>query len=180
VPGQSRRRRLVLLLLLFSTGAAGAIAYAVVTARDEPAAPVAGGQQTGTGTVAGGATPSPGGTAAPGRPAGSFTISGRVDGLLPGRPATLPLTVTNPNPWPIQVLTLDVGVNAPPGSPCPPGTVAAGRYAFGDGAPVVAAPARGSVVVAVPVELADSATQDQDGCRGTTLPLTLTGTAVRR
>mgnify|MGYP006159843897 CR=1 FL=1 len=29
------------------------------------------------------------------------------------RPATLPLTVTNPNPWPIRVLTIDTLVAAP-------------------------------------------------------------------
>lgn len=174
----SRRRRLAVVLLLFSAGAAGALA--LTASRGEPARPAAGGPRNGTGTVVGGATPTPGGGSAAPQPAGRFSISGSVDGLLPGRPATLPLTVTNPNPWPIQVLTLDAGVTAPPGSTCPVGTLAVGAYDHGDGDPAVTVPARGSVVVDVRVVFADSLTDDQTGCRGATLPLVLSGTAERR
>ena len=174
MPGQPRRR-LVLVLLLLSAGAAGAAGYALAT-RTKSGAPAAGGEPSGTGTVIGG-TPSPGPSGrpeAPGR-AGVFSISGRVDGLVPGRPATLPLTVTNPNPWPIEIRTLDIGVE-PAGNGCPASLLEVGRYAF-TGGQSFAAPARGTVVVPVPVRLADSPAHDQSACA--TFPLTFTGTAER-
>lgn len=182
------RQHLILSLLLFSVGALAAVTYAVA-ASDAPgrqAAPVTGGEQTGTGTVVGGNGPSgpqspspePGGKGNAHGPSGVFYISGTVAGLVPGQPGTLPLTITNPNPWPIQVLTLDTGVNAPAGSPCPPSTLTVGDYTYTDGARF-AAPAKGTVQVSVPIELTDSATQDQTGCAGSSFPLTFTGTAVK-
>ena len=172
------RRRVVVGLLLVGAGAAGAVGYAVSADRSRPARPVAG-PQPGTGTVVGGnpsASPGPRGT--PAGPTGTFSIEGQVAGLLPGRPATLALTVTNPNPWPIQVLTLDTGVTAPPGTTCPAESLRVGRYTF-TGGTRYAAPARGTVVVPVSVELADSPTADQSGCRGEAFPLTFTGTAEK-
>lgn len=127
--------------------------------------------------------PAPGATAEPGDTTtppslGVFHIAGDAPGLVPGRKATLVLRVTNPNPWPIRVLTIDTRVveRSMPG--CPTGllTVAAYRYATGE---PFSAPAFGRVEVPVAIELADSRTQDQSGCAGVTFPLTMTGTAAR-
>lgn len=178
---EQTRQRLIVLLLLFFVGVAGAVTYAVAPS-GEKARPAATGGQTGTGTVVGGnpqsPSPQPGGPGNPQGPNGVFYISGQVTGLMPGAPSTLPLTIENPNPWPIQVLTLDTGVSAPAGSPCPASTLTVGTYTYTNGAKI-SAPARGTVVVDVPVELADSTTQDQTGCRGSSFPLTFTGTAVK-
>lgn len=178
-------QKLMVMLLLFSVGVAGAVTYAATRTASSSARPAAGGEQTGTGTVVGGngaqsPSPQPGGPGkgSPQGPNGVFYISGQVSGLVPGAPSTLPLRIENPNPWPIQVLTLDTGVGAPAGSPCPASTLTVGKYTYTNGARI-SAPARGTVVVDVPVELADSVTQDQSGCPGSSFPLTFTGTAVK-
>lgn len=160
------------LLLLF----AGAATAVTVVSRDERGArPTTDGGSTGTGTVVGGNDPEDG-AGDPAAPSGVFHIAGRVTGLRPGAAATLPITVANPNPYPIEVLTLDTGVVTPADAACPAGSLRIGRYVAGEG-PAVTAPARGTVRVEVPVELTDSATQDQSGCAGATFPLTFTGTA---
>lgn len=181
------RPRLAVLALLFSVGVATAVAVAAGGPSDNRPAQPAAQEPNGTGTVVGArptAQPTPGGgrpTAQPtpgGGPSGVFSISGDVAGLVPGATKTLALTVTNPNPWPIQVLTLDTSVSAPDGSACAT-TISVGRYTYSSGDALVTAPARGSVRVDVPVAYVDSLDVDQTGCAGTTFPLAFTGTAVR-
>lgn len=178
------RARLAALLLPLSVGVAGAIGYAVNNSGDHSANQAGGNQPTGTGTVA--ASPSPGGSGQgqgnkpPGTgPSGVFSISGQVGGLVPGAPKTLALTVDNPNPWPIQVLTLQTGVGTANHSPCPASTLVVGDYAYHNGDPVIRVAARGTTQVSVPVTLADSLTVDQSGCPSATFPLTFTGTATQ-
>jgi hypothetical protein len=161
------------LVLLFSAGVAGAVVIAVGGGDEKPATPAGSGDNSGTGTVIGG-NDDDGETGAP-VAKGVFYISGEVGGLVPGKAASMPVTVTNPNPYPIEVLTLDTGVTTPPGASCPAGSLEVGRYTA-TGTPVTA-PARGTVSVTVPVRLTDSTTQDQSGCAGTAFPLTFTGTA---
>lgn len=165
------RQRVVGSLLLFSAGSAAAAVYTLV-ADSEPVRPAAGGDQSGTGTVLGGTPQAP----SPEEPAGVFTISGRVAGLLPGRVSSLPLRVTNPNDFPIQVLTLDTAVAEPAG--CPTGSLSVARYEHADGTAAVTAPPNGSVEVPVTVRYADSPTADQSGCAGRSFALSFTGTAV--
>jgi len=138
-----------------------------------------------------GSTPTPGTSEGPGQPgtpveipgdpdvpiAGVFFISGSIDGLVPGSARTMSLTVTNPNPWPIHVLTVDTTVAVPTALTCPPGTVEVGDYAFDDGDASITAPANGTARVDVPIEMVDSLTVDQTGCKGTTFALTFDGTA---
>src|SRR4051812_17239615 len=103
------RRRLVSLLLPLSVGVIGAIAYAVNNAAtDHGANPAGTNTNTGTGTVNASPSASPNGNGNGGNgggPKGEFFIAGTVAGLRPGVSGTLTLTITNPNPWPIQVLT---------------------------------------------------------------------------
>lgn len=176
MPSGERRRRRVVVLLLGGCAAAGTVAYAAFSGPGETS-PAAGGS-TGTGTVVGGnrsASPSPAPDGPAGRPVeGTFSISGRVSGLLPGVPTSLPLTITNPNPWPIRVVSVAVLVGTPPSGACPSSTLSVGSFAGS-----VRAPGRGSAVVTVPVRLADSVTQDQTGCPGTAFPLEFTGLAER-
>jgi hypothetical protein len=177
---ETTRQRAAMVLLLFSLGAVGAVTFAI-TNSGRNANPSSGNNPTGTGTVVGGngaPTPQPGGPGNAQGPNGVFYISGEVQGLLPGAANVLPLTITNPNPWPIQVLTLDTGVSTPDGSPCPASALTVGTYTYTNGAQI-SAPARGTVQVDVPVELADSLTEDMSGCPASTFPLTFTGTAVK-
>jgi hypothetical protein len=199
------KQRMAGLLLLFGTGVVAMLAYALISGGDKPVTPAAQNPPAGTGTVIGatpspapsspgtpGSTPAPGTTAGPssepGTPgglpggpdvpvAGVFYIAGRVDGLVPGRAKTMPLTVTNPNPWPIHVLTVNTSVARPSASSCPAGSLEVGDYAFSDGDASITAPANGTARVDVPVEMVDSLTMDQTGCKGTTFALTFAGTA---
>lgn len=177
----NQHRLLVLSLLLF-VGLAGAVGYAVSNSTqggDKTATPAAQNPPSGTGTVVGAKPTDPPGNAGSPGPSGVFSISGTVGGLVPGAASTLHLTVSNPNPWPIQVLTLNTGVGAPNGSPCPASTLQVGDYTWHDGDAVVKAQAKSTVVVDVPVQLVDSLTQNQSGCPASTFPLTYTGTAVK-
>jgi hypothetical protein len=180
------RVRLAGLLLPLSVGVVGAIGYAVNNSNNgndgKPANQAAGDQPSGTGTVA--ASPSPGGNGQGNKPPGTgpsgvFSISGQVSGLVPGAPKTLALTVNNPNPWPIQVLTLQTGVGTANHSPCPASTLVVGDYTYHDGDPIVRVAAKGTAQVSVPITLADSLTVDQSGCPSATFPLTFTGTATQ-
>lgn len=171
------KQRLAGLLLLVGTGTVGTLAYVLISGGGTPATPVAENPPSGTGVVIG-ASPS----AAPRLPVsppvqGVFLISGGVDGLVPGTAKTMPLTVTNPNSYAIQVLTVDTGVAVPTATSCPSGSLAVGDYTFDDGDAVLTAPPGGTVRVDVPVELRDSLTQDQTGCRAATFALTFEGTA---
>lgn len=173
------KQRLAGLLLLFGTGVVGTVAYALISGSDTPVSPAAQNPPSGTGTVIP-AVPTPGAT--PGvtptaAPVGVFFIAGSVDGLVPGAARTLPLTVTNPNPYPIQVLTVDTGVAVPAAASCPAGTIEVGDYSFSDGDTRLTAPANGTVRVEVPVRMVDSLTTDQTGCRGVPFALTFEGTA---
>lgn len=168
------KQRLAGLLLLFGTGVVGTVAFALISGSDNPVSPAAQNPPSGTGTVVP-ATPAPGVT--PTAPAGVFFIAGSVDGLVPGAARTLPLTVTNPNPYPIQVLTVDTGVAVPASASCPAGTIEVGDYAYADGDAALTAPANGTVRVEVPVRMVDSLTADQSGCRGVPFALTFQGTA---
>ncbi|HEV2891895.1 MAG TPA: hypothetical protein VGX28_16095 [Frankiaceae bacterium] len=175
----SAKQRLAGLLLLAGTGVVGTLAYALIAGGDSPATPAGQTPPSGTGTVIG-ATPTPGAPSqAPPAPpvAGVFFISGSVEGLVPGTATTMPLTVANPNPWPIQVLTVDTGVAVPASVTCAAGTVDVGDYSYDEGDAVLTAPANGTVRVDVPVRMVDSLTVDQTACKGTTFALTFDGTA---
>ncbi|HEU0131552.1 MAG TPA: hypothetical protein VFQ85_11250 [Mycobacteriales bacterium] len=143
--------------------------------------PTGGDGSTGSGTPGTGSTGSGTGTVGPddGPKTGVFFISGGVTGLTPGTTRTMSLSVRNPNPWPIQVLSLDTAVGAADRSPCPASSLEVGRYAFAAGLPHVLAPANATITVQLPAELADSLTTDQSGCAGATFPLTFSGRAVR-
>jgi hypothetical protein len=174
IRGTTRRQRMAGLLLLFGTGTVGAFAFALISGGGS-ARPVADAPPSGTGIVVG-ASPSPSATAAP-QARGVFFLAGNVKGLVPGARRTLPITVTNPNPYPIHVLTVDTGVAVPAGTTCPAGTLTVGDYRWDSGDAVLTAPAGGAVRVDVPVELRDSLTEDQTACRTTTFALTFDATA---
>lgn len=168
------KQRLAVLLLLFGTGAVATVAFALISRGGAPARPVADTPPSGSGVVV--ASPSPSAPAAP-VARGVFFISGSVDGLVPGTAKTMPLTVTNPNPYPIQILTVDAGVAVPAAATCPPGSLSVGGYRYAAGDAVLTAPAGGAVLIDLPVELRDSLTEDDSGCRAATFALTFDGTA---
>jgi hypothetical protein len=178
----TQRTRLTGLLLFLFVGIAAAIGYATSSRDAGPASSAGGNPPTGNGSVV--ASPSPNANPSSEKPGngpkdGVFTIAGQVSGLRPGVPSTLPLTLSNPNNWPIQILTVLTGVGTPNQSPCPASTLTVSDYQYANGDPVVQVAARSSIQLSVSIVLADSATQNQTGCPSATFPLTFTGTATK-
>jgi hypothetical protein len=107
----------------------------------------------------------------PARAPKAFSITGNIDGLVPGKRATLPVRVRNPWSWAIRVTSLKVRVHAS-GRACPVRNVRIARFS---GSFLVRAhstrvrPLGASLSQAAPAV-----------CQGATFALTFRGTARRR
>jgi hypothetical protein len=103
----------------------------------------------------------------PGHPAPghAFTLSGSVDGLMPGRPAPLRLTVVNPDSQPIRLTSATV-TPRPASSACPASLL--GITAF-SGTPETIVAGRSQAVVELTVTLS---AQAPNACRKVSFPLT--------
>ncbi len=120
-------------------------------------------------------------------PSGPFGISGTIPDLLtPGSSRQLPLTITNPFGFAIQVTSLTVSVRAGSSQPgCDgPTNLAVTQSNAAGGSVSVLVPARGSVTLpaqgatAPTVAMLDLAT-NQDACKGATFTLDYSGTGVQ-
>jgi hypothetical protein len=103
-------------------------------------------------------------------PGHAFTISGAVAGLVPGRSATLRLTVTNTDAQAIQVLAVSATAQSA-GPSCPGSLLAITAYA---GTPPTMVAGHGQAVVELPITLS---AQASDACRKVSFPLTYTARA---
>jgi hypothetical protein len=103
-------------------------------------------------------------------PGHAFTISGGVSGLVPGRPATLRLTVTNADAQAIQVLAASATAQSA-GPSCPGNLLDIRAYA---GTPQTIVAGHGQAVVELPITLS---AQAPDACRKVSFPLTYTARA---
>jgi LPXTG-motif cell wall-anchored protein len=98
-----------------------------------------------------------------------FRLTGEVGGLYPGIESTVPVAITNPQSFAIDIVSVDVtALDA--GSGCP-GSV----LTFDGVGSTVAVPAGGTVTVSVEVRLDPAA---PDACQGATWPLVFTGSAT--
>lgn len=109
----------------------------------------------------------------------SFTIRGSVDDLTLARPSTLNLSVTNPHPWPITILTITV-VPDDASSTCPAaGNIRIGSYDSSTfGAPSYRIDGRQALTVALSVIVINDSTQRQDACKNVKFRLHYYGTAT--
>ncbi|TMM01548.1 MAG: hypothetical protein E6G02_12505 [Actinobacteria bacterium] len=99
-----------------------------------------------------------------------FSISGHVDGLLPGR--RLPLVLRIRNPWSRRIRVTSVGARiAASGRPCPPRNVKIDRFRGS-----LAVGPRSTRTLVVNASLGAGAPA---ACEGATFALTFFGTAVR-
>ena len=103
-------------------------------------------------------------------PGHAFTVSGGVSGLVPGRPATLRLTVTNPDAQAIQILAASATAQSA-GPSCPGTLLDITAYA---GTPQTIVAGHGQAVVELPITLS---AQAPDACRKVSFPLTYTARA---
>jgi hypothetical protein len=111
-----------------------------------------------------------------------FTISGGVDGLIPGQPKPIVLKLTNPNSFKIFVTKLTVAVvisDLPAG--CQSNWFQLTQSNASNSNPITV-PANGSTTLASApqapqIELIDSPTENQDACKGTSFGLMFTGSA---
>jgi hypothetical protein len=100
----------------------------------------------------------------------TLQISGQVDGLTPGIPTWLPVTVTNPAPFAVQLTRLEITV-ARADELCPAAVLDVGPAPTGS---VIRA--RGETIVWVPVALSPTAPDD---CQGATWPMRYDAEATR-
>jgi hypothetical protein len=103
-------------------------------------------------------------------PGHAFTVSGAVTGLVPGKPATLRLTVANPDAQAIQVLA--VSATARSAGPSCPGKLL-DITAF-TSTPKTIVAGHGQAVVELPITLS---AQAPNACRKVSFPLTYTARA---
>ena len=112
-----------------------------------------------------------------------FEVTGNVDGLTPGVTKVIAITLKNPNPVPIYVTSLTVGISAdskPSGCPSAVNIVLHQATGITSGSPVTV-PANGSVTVstyprAPKIGLRDLTT-NQDKCKRASFTLTYSGSA---
>jgi len=103
-------------------------------------------------------------------PHGTFTIAGSVGGLYPGASAQLVLTVSNPQPFAIDVTSITTTVGNPSAS-CSASNLTVAAFSGN-----LTVPGRGSAKVTVPVALSHAA---PDACQGVEFPLTYNGLAQK-
>lgn len=169
--------------LLLLSGVVGVAVPTLVVRTAGTGSPAAATRESqGTGTVGSAAAPSAPSTTAKAKPEskddkGVFGISGSVTELVPGTTRPLVVTITNPNGYAIDVLSVTTTVGSPGGG-CPAGSLVVPPYAYSSG-PAVSAPGKGSTTLTLSAQYVDSLTADQSGCRGATFPLTFTGTAEK-
>jgi hypothetical protein len=143
---------------------------------------VTGSSSTPSGTSAASGSSGASGKAAPDKPAkddkGVFAISGSVAGLVPGVAKPMVVTVTNPNGYSIQVMSISATAGSTGDAQCPAAALSVAPYEYSSG-PGVVAPSKSTTTLTLSVLLADSLTVDTSGCPGTTFPLSFTGTAEK-
>ena len=103
-------------------------------------------------------------------PHGTFTIAGSVGGLYPGASARLVLTVSNPQPFAIDVTSITTTVGDASAS-CAASNLTVAAFSGN-----LNVPGRSSARVAVPVALGHAA---PDACQGAVFPLTYSGLAQK-
>jgi hypothetical protein len=110
----------------------------------------------------------------------TFTMSGGVTGLTPGRGVTLPVKVSNPNIQAIKVLTI-TATAADASKTCrAAGNVTLSTYdSTTPGAAQYIVPGNGSLTVPLTVQLVDAPARNQNACRGVTFPLSYVGSAMQ-
>lgn len=100
----------------------------------------------------------------------TFTLSGSVNGLTPGKPTPLRLTVANPDSQPIR-LTSATATPRAASSACPASLLKITTFS---GTPETVVAARGKAVIELTVTLS---TQAPDACKKVSFPLTYAGKA---
>jgi hypothetical protein len=100
-----------------------------------------------------------------------FSISGHVDGLLPGQREHLPLRIRNPWSWTIRVKSVTVQIGSS-GRPCPVGNVEIHGF---KGSFAVRPRSTRTLMLAARIRRGAP-----EACEGATFALTFRGTARRR
>lgn len=152
-----------------------AFAAPAVIGGNEPVARV--GRDTGTGSAKQSPAPQVKPTAAK-EDKHEFSLAGAVSGLVPGVAKPMTVTVTNPNSWTMQVMSVTATVGSTGEANCPASALQVTPYTYTGGQGVVA-PGKGSTTVTLSVVLADSLTVDTSGCPEATFPLTFAGTGEK-
>jgi hypothetical protein len=105
-------------------------------------------------------------------------MRGHVTGLVPGKERVLRVLVSNPNQWPIRLLTLDVSADAASANCRAGANLSIGNYdSRRPQARTYVISSRGAAIVPLRVELVNAPHRNQDSCEGESFPLRFAGEA---
>ncbi len=108
-----------------------------------------------------------------------FAATGHVDQLLPGRPQTLSVTVTNPDEVAYRILQLTASAqNASAACPAAGNLTISSYESTTKGAVEYVVPADSAISIPLTITLLDTSTR-QDACQDVTFPLTFSGVATQ-
>ena len=109
---------------------------------------------------------------------GSFTLRGQVSGLVPGEERILRVLVSNPNQWPIRLLTVDVAAERASGTCRAGANLSIGSYdSRRPHARTIIVQSRSKAVLSLPIEMVNAPHRNQDSCKGESFPLRFAGQA---
>jgi hypothetical protein len=110
----------------------------------------------------------------------SFTVRGRVAGLVPGKQAALRLRVSNPHAWRIRVLTVSVTIEDASAKCRAARNIAVRGYnARRMHAKRYIVAGHGTADMSLPIKVVNAPHRNQDACKHAVFPLRYAGTAAR-
>lgn len=113
-----------------------------------------------------------------GGPSGTFSLSGTLSGVIPGQPAVnFPITITNPNPWPIQVLSVTPTVSSSASATCSTQWLTVTGYTYRSGSTAITVAAKSTGSMNLTAKFADSTSDDQTSCMDAPYTVSLAGNA---
>ena len=122
--------------------------------------------------------------AVPVYPSGTFYVSGSLNNLVDGvTNAAIPMTITNPNPFSIQVLGVQATIAAVPAGCVPPAGktswLSVANFSSPPSSPITLGPSsRTSTALSLPAQFIDSKTDNQSNCIGKSYTMGYTGNGV--
>ena len=111
----------------------------------------------------------------PAYPTGTFSVTGSLGKLIDGVPnASIPMTITNPNPFSIEVLSIQASVTGVPAG-CQASWLTVTNFSSPPSAAIMLGPSSVSTALSLPARFTDLPGTDQSSCIGKSYTLTYTG-----
>ena len=108
-------------------------------------------------------------------PTGTFSVTGSLNKLVDGvTNASIPMTITNPNPFSIEVDSVQATISGVPAG-CQASWLTVTNFSSPPSSPIHLGPSSTSTALSLPARFIDSKTVDQSKCIGKAFTLSYTG-----